>query len=221
MQKLGMKPVSGITRVTIKRSKNVCITSTLLVTLSDPVCNFSPGCVQESCLRYICHLWRSQDWGPRCYGSGCRCRAIQGCRGCCRRNCFKRICSCCHWRCLDRRAGRVFSWSRWYWGNAAAESQANESTGCQGTAWQWRGLDQRFDVTVQGLIFSILKKHKWPNGLLVSSKQSHRDLAVSQHTKAQLQILEASRIQHLLLLFLDLFLFGHDLCHDHGLFLEE
>lgn len=52
MQKLGMKPVTGVTRVTIKKSKNVCILSCVDYTIFFPMCCSKRFCILL-CLNFI------------------------------------------------------------------------------------------------------------------------------------------------------------------------
>lgn len=107
MQKLGMKPVPGVSRVTIKKSKNVrsdgrniasalpldhlqvqklvrsmqsCRTSSVdsrLCASADPVRHRQAGCVQEPSQRHIHCFRRGEDRGPVSTGAVRRGGAVQ------------------------------------------------------------------------------------------------------------------------------------------------
>jgi hypothetical protein len=59
LAKLGLKQITGITRVTLRRPKNVGPFPPLLTVLV-LVRHQQPGCVQITQLRLLHHLWRSQ-----------------------------------------------------------------------------------------------------------------------------------------------------------------
>jgi len=98
MLKLGMKPVTGVSRVTVKKSKNVSIWHLFILknfslfhlfrtcqywiyfsfVCLDPVCYIKTRCFQEPDFWHIHYIRRSQDWRLELTATNSGSRAIQG-----------------------------------------------------------------------------------------------------------------------------------------------
>lgn len=97
MLKLGMKPVTGVSRVTVKKSKNVsamvwCVPTYFLkwhillicwltksaAMSSDLVRVLQTRCFQESSIRHLCHVWGGQDRGSELPAAEPGSRKVQG-----------------------------------------------------------------------------------------------------------------------------------------------
>ena len=100
MQKMGMKPVTGIVRVTVKKAKNVrwsqsqrASNDSLVFFRADSVRADQAGRVQIACLGHLRHLRRGQDRGHQLAGSDAGCPAVQPARCPASRQCSSFACT--------------------------------------------------------------------------------------------------------------------------------